>query len=627
MSDKPYDDPRPRLRNRPWTLLFVIVVIGLPVLYCLWIAWAIVSGGLEMRSAANQAKDGLTSNNSDDLTAGATGINSGMGKINRAVSSLPLRAAGKLPWIGTSIEDAQLMTQAGYTMTQAGIPVAQSMTGGIYSGRTINLAALDSLMKALPATVPAFDSAISDVSQVQGTGPLGGIFGDLRNTALPYLTLGKGGAETLAPRRQLMLDSLGAKTTKNYLVVFENNAVLTAPGGLPLTAAIVSFDKGKIGIPFNGYIGLDAFDGHKLIPFTPVSPPLGGSDDVKSEEIFIHAGSHPDWRFAGEDTMRAWNAVKTPKVDSAVGIDTRAMQAVIAATGPVDVPGYGTLNADNFVEKLLADAYTDYKGNVRERQSLNKLASQAVVERLLSGDLQTMASVGVALSLQSPGRHLQMKFADSQLQQITENAMAAGAIHMTPGNDTVGFFSRNANASKVDIYSKRSMVANVNVASDGSANVEQVLTVTNDSPADLDSNVQRGYVTAWSRNIWYLYVPIGATEPQLVTPEQYSAPKFVPDGLGRTLGTTTGRIAPRATIVLRLTYKIPAGTFTGSGGGIEYRTQLNPQPIQPDVDLEVNLRAPDGMSCKGNQGWSATGDGATWRGEQAARQTLTATCK
>ena len=44
-----------------------------------------------------------------------------------------------------------------------------------------------------------------------------------------------------------MLDSLGAKTTKNYLVVFENNAVLTAPGGLPLTAAIVSFDKGKIG--------------------------------------------------------------------------------------------------------------------------------------------------------------------------------------------------------------------------------------------------------------------------------------------------------------------------------------------------------------------------------------------
>ena len=52
--------------------------------------------------------------------------------------------------------------------------------------------------------------------------------------------------------------------------------------------------------------------------------------------------------------------------------------------------------------KLLADAYTDYKGNVREWQSLNKLASQAVVERLLSGDLQTMASVGVASVFSHP---------------------------------------------------------------------------------------------------------------------------------------------------------------------------------------------------------------------------------
>ena len=168
-----------------------------------------------------------------------------------------------------------------------------------------------------------------------------------------------------------------------------------------------------------------------------------------------------------------------------------------------------------------------------------------------------------------------MKFADSQLQQITENAMAAGAIHMTPGNDTVGFFSRNANASKVDIYSKRSMVANVNVASDGSANVEQVLTVTNDSPRISTATCSaatspRGHAISGT-SMCRLARPNPARHTGAIP-----APKFVPDGLGRTLGTTTGRIAPRATIVLRLTYKIPAGTFTGSGGGIEYRTQLNP---------------------------------------------------
>ena len=106
MSDKPYDDPRPRLRNRPWTLLFVIVVIGLPVLYCLWIAWAIVSADLKCAPPPTKREGWVDEQQQRRLTAGATGINSGMGKINRAVSSLPLRAAGKLPWIGTSIEDA-----------------------------------------------------------------------------------------------------------------------------------------------------------------------------------------------------------------------------------------------------------------------------------------------------------------------------------------------------------------------------------------------------------------------------------------------------------------------------------------------------------------------------------------
>ena len=85
----------------------------------------------------------------------------------------------------------------------------------------------------------------------------------------------------------------------------------------------------------------------------------------------------------------------------------------------------------------------------------------------MSGDIQTLAAAAIALGEEIPGRHVQMRFQQPQLQQIAVDAQAAGEVYQTRANDTVGFFSRNRNASKVDVYSRATWSRNVTVNEDG----------------------------------------------------------------------------------------------------------------------------------------------------------------
>lgn len=618
------DDQRPPLRQRPWTLLFVVVAIGIPVLFYTWFTWSMVSGGLQLRSAASELKSGYANKDAAEIANAAQQADTGMSRINTAMWSIPLRLASTVPWYGTTISNVQHLSSAGAQVTSAMVPVAQKFDPNLYHDGTINLPALDALLAQLPALSPAIGAAREDLNAVSESGPFGGLFAQARDTGMAFADLGEFAADEVAPQRPLILDSLGAKTPQKYMIAFENPAQLRAPGGAPLSAAILEFDKGKMTIPFNGYIAGDAFKGHPLIQYTPASPPPWGADAAGLG--FVNSGAHPDWRLAGEDLMRAWNTAKDPKVDAMIGMDTRAIESLIRATGPIEVEGYGTLTADNFAQKVVTDAYLDFQSDQKARQGLNDKVAQVMIGRLMSGDLQTLASAAVALSAETPGRHLQMRFENPGLQKLAVSGESAGEVYQTPGNDTLGFFSRNRNMSKVDVYSQRDMVSNVTINADGSANVEQTLTVKNNAPSELDTNAKIGYTTAWSANEWFFYLPIGATDAQIQAPSGYTKPKTHPDGLGRVVATTEGTIAPQATDTLTFTYRIPAGTFSLNGGGYRYHNQLNPQPMQQDVNLSLNVRFADGAKCTSNPGWTATSDGARWTGQQSIRRTLNLEC-
>ena len=619
---------RSRMRERPLVTGAAFAVIALPVLFVAWVVLSVGIGGLQAKSAASSAQVAYHDGDSEQLQSSVADLNAAVQRMNGAISSAPISLATQLPWVGTTISDVQLFTRAGAQGAEAANAIVGDVGPDLYRDGAVNLESLDSLLINLQKVAPQVAAAQSDLESVQARGPLGALMGDARDQGLGFLQIADFAVNDAAPQRAVILDALGAKTPQSYMIALENPAQLRAPGGAPLSATIVSFDKGKMDIPFNGYIAGDAFKRHPLIVYTPASPLPWGEGAAGLG--FVNSGAHPDWRLAGEDLTRAWNTAKDPKVDAMIGMDTHAIAALIESTGPIETKGYGTLTADNFAEKVVTDAYLDFQTDNKVRQSLNDQIADTMIKRITSGDLQTVASAALALKSQTPGRHVQMNFQNDALQEMAVDAEAAGAVYQAPTSDTVGIFSRNRNMSKVDVYSERTFVSNVALAADGSATVEQILTAKNAVPDDLDSNIKIGYTTAWSVDEWFLYLPIRARTPKLQVPEGYNAPSIHPDGLGRVVMRTEGPIAPGATVELRMTYTLPPGTFTGSDGEITYNNDLNPQPMQQSVPIEVHVTAPESMGCDSVGAWvdqwTGGGGAPTWVGEQAIRRTISLRC-
>jgi hypothetical protein len=161
-------------------------------------------------------------------------------------------------------------------------------------------------------------------------------------------------------------------------------------------------------------------------------------------------------------------------------------------------------------------------------------------------------------------------------------------------------FSQNGNSSKADIFQKRELAVDATVAADGSAIVEQRLTVVNAVPAKLATTERSGYLSTWTDGSWFVVKPTTAVAARVVLPSGWSPGRWpgggtwVDDGYGTLVNRSEGAIAPgtSATIVLR--YRLPSGTLTGTDGQLVYRLAADPQPIWGSTVLTATVHGPSG---------------------------------
>jgi hypothetical protein len=72
---------------------------------------------------------------------------------------------------------------------------------------------------------------------------------------------------------------------------------------------------------------------------------------------FSLANSSPHFPTSGQELLRGYAARGRSMPEGVIAIDPLAMRALLRATGPVTVPGYGKLTADNCVQRTTHDAY------------------------------------------------------------------------------------------------------------------------------------------------------------------------------------------------------------------------------------------------------------------------------
>jgi hypothetical protein len=422
--------------------------------------------------------------------------------------------------------------------------------------------------------------------------------------------------QRLLPRLPILL---GANGTKRYLVVIANPAEMRASGGAPLSLALLEMTNGRMNIADKGATSTKFFpDNEKTIWESVIPTPLGPASG--ESDRFVNANRHPDFTVSGPQMAAAWESGGFTPVDGVIALDTIALQSILRAIGPIEVEGYGEINADNLVQKLLVDSYNtvlDAEGrpDKLKRHELNQKLSDQVVAAVASGG--ATASVAYQLLRVAPQRHVQTWLKDGASQEVLLNLGIAGAVSKST-SDQIAVYTQNTNGSKVDLYERRSIVHEVNLAADGSAVVKQIVFLRNATPSDEvapipateDGTRRDGYFTKWARPSVVQYLPLYAESLRVSAPKGWENEFISDDGQGRRYVQSKGWIEPGGFSRVTLEYALPPATFTTSGGSLIYTANADAQPVLPDVELELVVKGPGGFKPELGAPWRPLGDAA-----------------
>lgn len=171
-------------------------------------------------------------------------------------------------------------------------------------------------------------------------------------------------------------------------------------------------------------------------------------------------------------------------LDGVFVVDPIGLAAVLALTGPIEVPGATEpLTADNAATFLLTDQYTSGRAAA---DSLLPAAGQITTEAVLSQDIPGAATIGDRLAAASRAGHLQMGFLDADAQEVFRRLGVTGDF---PVGDHADYFSvrtTNEGANKVDTNVSRKLRYEATYdPSTGNVDATAIVALTNTPPTAL----------------------------------------------------------------------------------------------------------------------------------------------
>jgi hypothetical protein len=303
----------------------------------------------------------------------------------------------------------------------------------------------------------------------------------------------------------LLPAALGANGQRRYLLLFADPAELRPAGGWVGAIGSVTFDKAT---PGNLEVRSQDVLNSRYRERFPVPSPLdrymtfyGGALEIGD------AGWDPDFPSSARLTERMYLSATGQNVDGTVLIDPYAISAILAVTGPLDVPGYGSFDSSNAFARILRIVDVD-TGPGSGKQALAAIA-QAIVQRVLDQPVTGWPRLLAALRDAGQNRHLLMYLHDSQLADAAARGRLDGAL-LNPTADSVMVSDANVGATKGDYYMRKSATIQVEVPSSGISRHEIQLHYSLPSPADAadralnpGAGVYRDYVR--------VYLPENAT--------------------------------------------------------------------------------------------------------------------
>ena len=304
---------RRQLVHRPWAWLALAVVV-LAGAFAVWLATGLLSASRTVQDRAAQAQASLEQFR-DTLKAGdreAAERHLGAGKsaldsADVAAQRRQVRIASALPYLGSTVSDLDHLLAAARIMTTSAtdaLDVYRDFAGEdskLFRNGRFSLPAIHSAQKSVGEIATAMDRAEAELAAVTGGGPKGGQALEKKSSALAQVAALRAELVALGPVLEALPAAVGEGGRKTYLVTVLNPAEMRAPGGAPLSVAMIRFTDGKMTTPLKGQTSA-LTDGHRLTTWTPVK----GDPWVKpGPNRFVNANVNPDFPVAAEEMLRA----------------------------------------------------------------------------------------------------------------------------------------------------------------------------------------------------------------------------------------------------------------------------------------------------------------------------------
>jgi hypothetical protein len=285
-----------------------------------------------------------------------------------------------MPVIGRQLRSVRALSGAAEQVAAAGAD-AVARAGAVFEHPAASGPDRVTQVRSLREIV---DDVAERLDTIEDLGPVQGLLAPLANARNDL-------AEDLAEARQTITSArTGAAAAlslvegpRRYLVLAANNAEMRAGSGMWLQGGVLSTNDGELDLDEMVSLHLDADP-----PDGAVSP----TGALASRWGFLEPGGEwrnlmasPDFPASAELATQMWAAAGRGDVDGVLAVDAIGLQAIVAATGAVEVDGQ-SLGAEDVPQQVLHDQYLQFgdlssqsgQGNAERRDALATLAEAAV---------------------------------------------------------------------------------------------------------------------------------------------------------------------------------------------------------------------------------------------------------
>lgn len=602
------------MSRRGWLTLLILLPLAVVTVAAQIAFWLGVTGAGIAAIGAQGRQAGVLSLGTGLMARGAWMVDQAFEwPTSRAVQSNPLTFG--------VVDDLHAAVHAAAVGATTLVPASEAAAIVLGSGEqrplvsgggvdTTRLPELQEPVRAIHEDLVATDAAID---AIPGSGLMGRPISAVGEAFAGYtseLAELSGALDTAMPA---LPDALGQNGPRNYLVTGLNDAELFGSGGAPLSAFMIHADQGQISVPISGQLESKLSPNNPSIAWDHAGQMPWYREDQKYP--FVNSNFHPDFRTASTDMRRAWAALNYPEVQGVITIDMQALAEVLKWTGPVGTAGFGDIDGESLVRKVLVDAYRTYNSpeGVLQRHALNQQLTDAVAAHVKSPLNLLPAMRGGMASI--PPRHIQMSFEDPDLERAVGEIGAQAALQEGSG-DLLGVWSQSG-PNKLSIFQKRTIIHEVELTEGGGATVHRTVAFTNDVPDGLegDATTYRGYLALLSRIRVAYRIPTDAVDPTITVDTAdplVGRTRVGPydDDRGGDVLWQGQDIAPGQTVTAEIDYRLPKGTFDEG----TYDLRADPQALTLPAELHVRVRPFGDTKLPDADGWDRSGSTLTWSG-------------